>query len=136
MPPPKFTVRAWYLLSNYIFVLSVLYPLVQVPTFPLNVLATVACIGGFCFAKSVHQYGALQKLAFVVVHMAPFLWVPYDVSEKALCVAAGVVSLYFVCVHVFLGKTVLEVYTQLCREKSQKVRTVSQYLAQRYHVRV
>ena len=108
-------VRWWQLLSVWILVLSILLPAVSGPsTFPLNVLATVGCV------DAVRYLGRADTWHYCAwclgMHLAPFLWVPPDLSPRALSFAVGVVALYVCTLELAMGVSVVGVYTSLLRE--------------------
>jgi hypothetical protein len=109
MVPP---VRWYYLLSSWIFLLSCLYPILKIPTYPLNLLASVGC---FEVILNPHKEHWLKNLYILFIHIAPFFWIPYDISERALLVAA-VVSISYILFIWFLGEDPLHVYRVLLDE--------------------
>jgi hypothetical protein len=109
MVPP---VRWYHLLSSWIFVLSCLHPLLKIPTFPLNILASVGC---FEVVLNPHKEHWLKNLYILFIHIAPFFWIPYDLSEWAFTVAVAVIAAYLALI-LFLKENPFHVYFVLLDE--------------------
>lgn len=90
MVPP---VRWYHLLSAWILLLSILYPLHKISTFPLNILALSGCYAVIADPFKEHP---VKNIYIMLVHLAPFLWIPYDVSKGAIGFALIVIALYCV----------------------------------------
>jgi hypothetical protein len=113
MVPP---VRWYYLLSSWIFILSCLYPIVKIPTYPLNLLASVGC---FEVILNPHKEHWLKNLYILFIHVAPFFWIPYDLSQQALLIAATVIVAYLGLIW-FLRENPFHVYSVLLDEDHKK----------------
>ena len=101
-------VRWFHLLSYWILILSCLHPFLHIPTYPLNCLAAVGC---YKFIRDPFAHSLLYNVVIILgVHLAPFAWIPYDVSEHALRVACAVIVAYFFFIHVVMRRTVREIY--------------------------
>jgi hypothetical protein len=120
MVPP---VRWYYLLSTWIFLLSV----AQLPTFPLNVMASVGC---FEVILNPYNEHLLKNIYILFIHIAPFFWIPYDVSTGALQFSAVVIVAYLAFV-VALGETPFHIYGVLLKERHQ---TAEEFLRDRFGV--
>jgi len=110
MVPP---VRWYMLLSTWIFILSVLYPMIKISTFPLNLLASVGCLEVILNPYNEH---ALKNIYILFIHIAPFFWIPYELSTNTIEFAAIVIIAYFVFMMV-LRDNPIDVYMALLREK-------------------
>lgn len=82
-------IRWYHLLSTWIFLLSVL----QLPTFPLNILALSGCLEIFL---NPHKEHWVKNLYIIFLHVAPFLWIRYDLSTKSFYFAAAVILAYLI----------------------------------------
>lgn len=110
MVPP---VRWYMLLSTWIFILSILYPVIQISTYPLNLLASVGCLEVILNPYNEH---ALKNIYILFIHIAPFFWIPYELSTNTIEFAAIVIIAYFVFM-MFLRDNPIDVYVALLREK-------------------
>ena len=116
MVPP---VRWYMLLSTWIFIISVLYlilyPLMQISTYPLNLMASVGCLEVVLNPYNEH---ALKNIYILFIHIAPFFWVPYDLSFVALLFAVCVTAVYLICMKL-IGEYPLEIYGALLQERHE-----------------
>ena len=124
MVPP---VRWYYLLSTWIFLLSVLYPVAKLPTFPLNVMASVGCLEVILNPYNEH---VLKNIYILFIHIAPFFWIPYDVSVGALQFGAAVIAAYLAFIF-FIGENPLHIYKVLLKERHQ---TAQEFVRDRFGV--
>lgn len=116
----------WYeLLSTWIFLLSAAYPIVHFPTFPLNVLALVGCVE--CFFSKEHY---LKNIYILFIHIAPFFWIPYDFSAKALLFALVIMSMYLIFI-LSIQDTPVDIYTRLLKERHT---TFSEFIEDRFFI--
>ena len=103
----------WYLLlSTWIFILSVLYPLHKISTFPLNVLALPGFIQVFFnpFKKNL-----IKNIYILFIHLSPFLWIPYDFSSISLIFSMAVIIVYLIFI-LFMETDPFSVYYRLFHE--------------------
>jgi hypothetical protein len=122
MVPP---VRWYHLLSSWIFYLSVAYPLHGIPTFPLNLLASVGC---FETVINPHKESVVKNIYILFIHLAPFLWIPYEISRKTLSFALIVAFIYVIFIG-FIGENVGHVYSVLLNENHK---TAAEFWCDRY----
>lgn len=106
-------VRWHCLLSTWIFILSCLYPFIKISTYPLNLLALVGIYGCIRYPFKEHP---LKNVYILFIHLAPFLWIPYDLSARAFGFAALVCLMYIVWVY-FIEDNVIDIYTRLNKEE-------------------
>jgi len=109
MVPP---VRWYHLLSTWIFILSAAYPIHKISTYPLNILALIGCLEPILnpFRSSLGK-----NLYIMGLHLLPLLWIPYDVSMKAIQFAFvfGITYLIFVT---GIGENPFHIYSVLLSE--------------------
>ena len=122
MVPP---VRWYYILSTWIFILSVLFPVVHLPTFPLNLMASVGC---FEIILNPHNENLVKNLYILFIHIAPFFWIPYDLSVNAFQVGAAVILTYLLFI-ASLGENPIHVYMTLLKENHK---TTAEFLNNRF----
>jgi hypothetical protein len=122
MVPP---VRWYYILSTWIFLLSTLYPLLPLPTFPLNVMASVGC---FEIILNPYNENLLKNLYILFIHIAPFFWIPVDLSMEAFQFGGAVIVAYVLFIYA-LGENPLHVYRVLLKERH---RTAAEFLRDRF----
>ena len=109
MVPP---VRWYHLLSTWIFLLSVAYPILKLPTFPLNLVAFVGCLE---IILNPHKKHWLKNLYIIFIHIAPFFWIPYDLSRTAFIFGACVIIAYLVFIW-YIDENPIHVYKVLLDE--------------------
>jgi hypothetical protein len=126
MVPP---VRWYYILSTWIFILSVLFPIVKLPTFPLNLMASVGCIE---IILNPYNENFVKNLYILFIHIAPFFWIPYDLSVNAFHVGATVILLYLLFI-ISLGENPIHVYMTLLKENHE---TTAEFLEDRFGLKV
>jgi len=110
MVPP---VRWYYLLSSWIFLLSLLYPIIKLPIFPLTAIASVGCVEVILNPYNEHM---LKNLYILFIHIAPFFWIPVDFSTEALQFAAATIGVYLAFLFA-VGENPIHIYTVLLRER-------------------
>lgn len=109
MVPP---VRWYYIFSTWIFLYSAAYPLHHISTFPLNVLALVGCLE---IILNPHKESWVKNLYILLLHLLPFLWIPYSLSLETLGYSAIFTCLYLVSM-IFLNESVIHIYRVLLDE--------------------
>ena len=124
MVPP---VRWYHLLSTWIFLLSALYPVIRLPTFPLNVMASVGCLE---VILNPYNENLVKNLYILFIHIAPFFWIPVDMSSEAFQFGAIVILSYllFICT---LGENPFHVYMVLLKEHHH---TAKEFIKDRFGV--
>jgi len=121
MVPP---VRWYHFLSVWMFILSVLYPLHRISTYPLLLLSTVGCIEAF--RDNIFE----KKLIVLALHLLPFLWIPYELSTITFAFTFTIIILYLVFIQA-LGETPYNIYkTSL----SEKHKTIQEFIYERIGV--
>ena len=118
-------VRWFCLLSTWIFILSCLYPIFKFPTYPLNLLALIGiykCI----YAPFNEHY--LKNFYILFIHLAPFLWIPYDLSVNAFYFSAIVGTIYIIFIYL-IDDNVIDIYTRLLEEEHT---TLSEFIENRF----
>ena len=120
-------VRWYHLLSTWIFLLACTQPLHKLPMFPLILLAAPGC---FEFILNPKEHW-VKNTYIIFIHVAPFFWVPYDLSPTAFAFAAAVIAAYLVFMAV-IGKSPLKAYSNLLKEDHN---TLAQFLGDRFNLR-
>jgi hypothetical protein len=118
-------VRWFCLLSTWIFILSCLYPIFKFPTYPLNLLALVGIYGCIRYPFKEHY---LKNVYILFIHLAAFLWIPYDLSPEAFGFAAVVCITYLIFIYV-IQDNVIDIYSRLFNEEHT---TLSEFLTVRF----
>lgn len=105
-------IRWYHLFSTWIFLLSAAYPIHQISTYPLNLLALVGCLQ---LILNPFRSNSGKNIYILAIHLLPFLWIPYDISEKALQFAllCGFLYLLFITA---IGEDLFHIYSNLLRE--------------------
>ena len=106
MVPP---VRWFHLLSAWIFILSVLYPFHKISTFPLNLLALV----GITTLKASESFW--KSLHIVLIHLLPFLWIPYVINKESITLFFGAIFCYLIFIN-YLQEDPIHIYSVLDKE--------------------
>lgn len=120
-----YPIRWYYLLSTWIFLLSVLYPLHRISTFPLNLMALVGCYE--CLRNPFGEHW-FKTLYILFIHLAPFLWIPYELSVRTLLFALCVILIYLFFIGL-IKKNPIDVYDILLKEKHEELH---EFLADRF----
>jgi len=125
MVPP---IRWYYILSTWIFLLSALYPIIQFPTFPLNVMASLGCLE---IIFNPYNENLVKNLYILFTHIAPFFWIPVDMSAEAFQFGTIVILCYllFIC---SLGENPIHVYMVLLEEHHH---TAKEFLKDRFGIK-
>ena len=124
-----YPIRWYYLLSSWIFILSVLYPIHRISTFPLNLLALVGCYE--CIRSPFSEHW-VKTFYIMFIHLAPFLWIPYEISMTTTLFALTVIFVYLVAIQI-LRKNPIDVYEILLKENHKELH---EFLADRFAVYV
>jgi hypothetical protein len=126
LPVPKVPPVRWYhLLSTWIFLLSAAYPLLKIPTFPLNLLAFTGCLE---IILNPHKSHWVKNLYILFIHIAPFFWIPRDLSMKAFGIGICVIGAYLMFV-ASIGENPMHIYDVLLNEDHPRL---SQFLQDRF----
>ena len=124
MVPP---VRWYMLLSTWIFILSTMYPFTRISTYPLNLIAVVGCFEVILNPYNEHM---LKNIYILFIHIAPFFWIPYDISARSLFFAALVILVYLAFIW-SIEENPLKIYSALLKEKHE---TVCDFMADRFGI--
>lgn len=124
MVPP---VRWYYILSTWIFILSVLYPLHGISTFPLIILASVGCLE---IILNPHKESMVKNIYILFIHIAPFFWIPYSFTEDSFRFA-GIVIILYMCLLFLLNENIFHVYYELLNENHI---TADEFLCHRFGI--
>ena len=110
-------IRWYHLLSTWIFILSVLYPFHKISTFPLNILALVGCFQVILKPFNEHY---LKNIYILFIHIAPFFWIPWEISKKTIKFALAVILIYliFICL---IQDDCFHIYGTLMKEKHTNI---------------
>ena len=105
--------------------MSVLYPLHRISTFPLNLMALVGCYE--CLRNPFREHW-LKTLYILFIHLAPFLWIPYELSVRTLLFALCVIVVYVFFIGL-IKKNPIDVYDILLKENHEELH---EFLADRF----
>jgi hypothetical protein len=122
-------VRWYHILSTWIFIFSCLQPLHGLPTFPLNIFASAGCLE---VVLNPHKEHWLKNAYIIFIHVAPFTWVPYDLSSRAFIVAALAIGAYLAFM-AFLRKNPIDSYRAILNEDHRRL---DQFLEARFGIRL
>ena len=118
----------WYLLlSTWIFILSVLYPLHKISTFPLNVLALPGIIQVFF---NPFKETLIKNIYILFIHLSPFLWIPYDFSLVSLIFCMAIIIAYLIFI-LFMKTDPFSVYYRLFHENHSSTK---EFLNERFGI--
>lgn len=123
MPP----VRWYHLLSSWIFILSALYPVHKISTFPLNVLALSGCL-----QIIIHPYNehVLKNIYILALHLAPFAWIPFDLSREVIGLSLITIAIYILFIY-RIGEQPAHIYKVLLSERHT---TFQEFVADRFGI--
>jgi uncharacterized membrane protein len=122
-------VRWYLLLSTWIFIISALYPLHKISTFPLNLIAIIGC---FDVIYTPFKENYLKNLYILFIHLAPFLWIPYDISYIPIVFAIFVIIAYLIFIFT-INTHPFEVYSKLHNEKHTEL---EDFLSERFGISI
>ena len=103
-----------YIVCTWAFLVSLLYPLHGITTFPLNIL----CVGGIMGAK-------LNELSYatfysIFSHIGPFLWVPWIITFESVILCLSVFYFYTLYMLIICKKNPLQYYVDNESRKEHK----------------
>lgn len=124
MVPP---IRWYYIFSTWIFLLSAAYPLHKISTYPLNVIALPGC---FEILLNPHKGHWVKNVYILALHILPFLWIPYSVSNISLQFAFISVVIYLIFISI-LGENIIHIYSELLNENHP---TLKSFLGDRFGI--
>jgi len=113
MVPP---VRWYYTLSCWVFLLALFNPVLNLPMYPLVVLCS---IGIFEILLNKNKTNALKIFCILFIHLAPFAWIPYNLSAAAFKFSSIVVLLYLFLL-AFLKEQPIHIYSEVLKESHPK----------------
>ena len=117
--------RFYMLLSYWTFLASLLYPLHGISTFPLILLCTIGCLE---IILNPNNQLFSKNVVILLVHLLPFVWIPFDTSRNALNFAGAIIFLYVLFI-LFMKKTPIEIYTKVLQEKQT---TTKEFICERF----
>ena len=118
-------VRWYHLLSTWIFLLSAAYPILKIPTFPLNLLAFTGCLE---IILNPHKEHWVKNVYILFIHIAPFFWIPRDLSMKAFGLGFYVIGAYLMFI-ASIGENPVHIYRVLLNENHT---LLAQFLKDRF----
>ena len=121
MVPP---IRWFHLLSVWIFIVSVLYPFHKISSFPLNLLALV----GITTLKASESFW--KSLHIVLIHLLPFLWIPYVINKESIILFFGTIIGYLILMNC-LQEDPVDIYRVLQEEEHT---TYREYVVARFGI--
>lgn len=70
-----------------------------------------------CFEVILNPYNehAVKNLYILFIHIAPFLWIPYDLSIGAVRFSVAILCLYIIFIFV-IGENPIHIYDLLLKE--------------------
>ena len=85
-----------------------------------------------CFEVILNPYNehVLKNIYILFIHIAPFFWIPYDISARSLSFAALVILLYLAFIW-SIRENPLKIYSALLKEKHE---TVCDFMADRFGI--
>jgi len=113
------------LLSYWALIASLLYPLHGVSTFPLILLTSIGILE---IILNPNNQLFSKNAVIVLIHLLPFIWIPFDTSRNALNFAAAIIFLYVLFI-IFMKKTPIEIYTKVLQEKQT---TTKEFICERF----
>jgi hypothetical protein len=111
-----------YLFSTWIFIISILYPLHGISTFPLNIVALLG------FYEMDFSESLFKNIYNGFLHLGPFLWIPYSFSDESLLFAAVLLLTYLLTLSA-LEINCYDVYNELVQ---QKHKTAEEFITARF----
>lgn len=117
------------LLSTWIFILSALYPLHKISTFPLNIIAIIGC---FDVIYAPFKENCIKNIYIIFIHLAPFLWIPYDISYTPIVFAIFVIVAYLIFIFIIKSDP-FSVYYKLHHENHT---TLEGFLQERFGISI
>ncbi len=80
----------------------------------------MAAVGCLEVILNPYNKNMLKNIYILFIHIAPFFWIPYDISSRGIYFAAAVIILYLVFIW-FIQENPLEIYSALLKEKHENV---------------
>ena len=93
----------------------------------------MALVGCYECLRSPFGEHWVKTLYILFIHLAPFLWIPYELSVKTLLFALCVILVYLVFIGGLLHKNPIDVYDILLKEKHEELH---EFLADRFTIHV
>ena len=95
-----------YIVSTWVFILSLLYPLHGISTFPLNIVCLLGLLTSrftnFSYSSFYHYFS----------HLGPFLWIPWVFSIETIILFLVTFVLYIIFMFI-LFKNPLDYYIDM-----------------------
>ena len=92
----------------------------------------MASVGCFEIILNPYNENLVKNLYILFIHIAPFFWIPYDLSVNAIQVGVAVIIVYLLFI-VSLGENPIHVYTILLKENHK---TAAEFLKDRFALKV
>jgi hypothetical protein len=108
-------IRWYHLFSSWIFLLSSAYPLHRISTLPLNLLALPGTLSAI-----LRPCPLSKRIYNIVLHCAPFIWIPYTVSLQSLLLSFAYAFLYIKYMN-YIQVNPIDVYITLFKENHTSV---------------
>jgi hypothetical protein len=105
--------RWYFLLSYWSLIAAVLYPIHGISTFPLVLLCSVGLLE---IILNPNNQLLSKNVVIVLIHLLPFIWIPFDQSRNALNLSAAIIFLYVLFI-TFWRKSPVEIYKSVLQEK-------------------
>jgi hypothetical protein len=109
-----------YIVCTWALLLSILYPLHGISTFPINIL----CLFGL-FGKSLTEV-SYQSAYNYFMHLGPFFWVPWTFQIESIILCLFFFFIYTTLM-IILFKNPLDYYLDLEQRKDRKELYVKAY---------
>lgn len=117
--------RWYFLLSYWALIAAVLYPIHGISIFPLTLLCSVSLLE---IILNPSNQLLSKNVVIVLIHLLPFLWIPFDQSRNALNLSAAIIFLYVLFI-TFWRKSPVEIYQSLLQEKQVNTK---EFVCQRF----
>ena len=115
----KQRIRFNWLFSYWILILSICYPIVHIPTFPLNVLSLLGIVG---IVMDPLKNNFETTFFILFIHLVPFLWIPVDFSDEAITIAFAFSIMYVLFTELIVQKSIVDIYIKCFRERHKSLK--------------
>jgi hypothetical protein len=103
-----------YIVCTWVFILSLLYPLHGITTFPLNIV----CAGGI-MGTNFNELSFGTFYGFFS-HLGPFLWVPWAITYESIILFLFIFYIYTLVMLLVFKKNPLDYYSENEGKKGDK----------------
>ena len=101
--------RWYYFFSSWVLLLAVTYPIHGQNVFPLQLVCLIGAIG-VPFMKQPQPL--LKQVLTVLVHLAPFLWLPAIIDRKGIILGLYV-GIVYLLVMLYIHKNIVKLYLEI-----------------------